>query len=269
MSVTKPKKAENKNDMKPVFKNELSETKTSTDHITGVERSPSLFPLDKDRMPKPDKNEYIAFIKDSRHFSLIKNLHLADLITLCNGFSGFYSIILCLRYMLTHVTKYLYFAQLLIIFGLFFDYFDGRVARIRNKSSLMGQELDSLADLISFGVAPAILAFSIGFQTTVDVLFLSFWMLCGLTRLARYNVCAQNMPKDSSGKIKHYEGMPIPTNFLLVILMSFFIFKSWTYKNLPGGLLFKNTLLEFHSLTIIFFLQGCSQILKSLKIKKI
>ena len=67
----------------------------------------------------------------------------------------------------------------------------------------MGQELDSLADLISFGVSPATIAFAIGFQTTVDVLMLTFWVLCGLSRLARFNISAANIPKDAHGKSQY------------------------------------------------------------------
>lgn len=102
-------------------------------------------------------------------------------------------------------------AHFFICLGLFFDFFDGRVARLRNKSSLMGQELDSLADLISFSVSPAIIAFAIGFQTTVDVLILTFWVLCGLTRLARFNISANMIPKDKTGKSQYFEGLPVPS----------------------------------------------------------
>ena len=73
----------------------------------------------------------------------------------------------------------------------------------------MGQELDSLADLVSFGVSPATIAFAIGFRTTVDVLFLAFWVLCGLTRLARFNISVNNIPKDKHGKSQYFEGLPI------------------------------------------------------------
>ena len=210
-----------------------------------LRRSSSLFSLSsKDDLPKPDSKEYLKFIDDNRHFSVIRNLHMADFITLLNGFSGFYSIISCLRYTLTGQTHYVQRAHFFILLGLFFDFFDGRVARLRNKSSLMGQELDSLADLVSFGVSPATIAFAIGFRTTVDVLFLAFWVLCGLTRL------------------------PIPTNLFWVGFMALLVYKDWIHDNLPFGIVFQDTLFEFHLVTIGFVLQGCAEISKSLKIPK-
>ena len=151
-----------------------------------------------------------------------------------------------------------------ILLGLFLI-FDGRVARLRNKSSLMGQELDSLADLVSFGVSPATIAFAIGFRTTVDVLFLAFWVLCGLTRLARFNISVNNIPKDKHGKSQYFEGLPIPTNLFWVGFMALLVYKDWIHDNLPFGIVFQDTLFEFHLVTIGFVLQGCAEISKSLK----
>ncbi len=234
-----------------------------------LRRSSSLFSLSsKDDLPKPDSKEYLKFIDDNRHFSMIRNLHMADFITLLNGFSGFYSIISCLRYTLTGQTHYVQRAHFFILLGLFFDFFDGRVARLRNKSSLMGQELDSLADLVSFGVSPATIAFAIGFRTTVDVLFLAFWVLCGLTRLARFNISVNNIPKDKHGKSQYFEGLPIPTNLFWVGFMALLVYKDWIHDNLPFGIVFQDTLFEFHLVTIGFVLQGCAEISKSLKIPK-
>lgn len=234
-----------------------------------LRRSSSLFSLSsKDELPKPDKTEYVAFIEDNRHFSMVRNLHMADFITLLNGFSGFYSIISCLRFTLTGQTHYVQRAHFFICLGLFFDFFDGRVARMRNKSSLMGQELDSLADLVSFGVSPATIAFAIGFQSTVDVLFLTFWVLCGLTRLARFNISTDNIPKDKTGKSQYFEGLPIPSNLFWVAFMAFLVYKDWILTNLPGGIFFEGTPFEFHTICICFVLQGCAEISKSLHIPK-
>lgn len=234
-----------------------------------IRRSSSLFSLSsKDMLPKPDEREYKAFITDARHFSLIRNLHMADFITLLNGFSGFYSIISCLRFTLTGKSHYVQRAHFFICLGLFFDFFDGRVARLRNKSSLMGQELDSLADLISFGVSPATIAFAIGFQSTIDVLMLTFWVLCGLTRLARFNITANKIPKDEHGKSQYFEGFPIPTNLFWVFLMALLVYKGWILDNLPGGKAFEGTFFEFHVFALGFVVQGCGEISKSLKIPK-
>jgi hypothetical protein len=80
---------------------------------------------------------------------LLRAYHLADFITLMNGFCGVMSIMSSMRYCLTPShTRNLWAALALMPLGLFFDFFDGKVARWRKKSSLMGQELDSLADLV-------------------------------------------------------------------------------------------------------------------------
>lgn len=234
-----------------------------------IRRSSSLFSLTSlQDLPRPDEVEYQKFLNDERHFSLVRNLHMADFITLLNGFSGFYSIISCLRFALTGKTHYVQRAHFFICLGLFFDFFDGRVARLRNKSSLMGQELDSLADLISFSVSPAIIAFAIGFRSTFDVLILSFWVLCGLTRLARFNVSTNNIPKDDTGKSKYFEGLPVPSNLVWVAFMAYLVYKDYILDNLPGRILFEGTFAEFHVVTVGFFFQGCAEISKSLKIPK-
>jgi len=235
-----------------------------------IRRSSSLFSLDLDSTPldPPDDEDIKKFTSDEIHFSLIRNLHMADFITLLNGFCGFYSIVSCLRFTLTGLPHYVQRAHFFIGLGLFFDFFDGRVARIRQKSSLLGQELDSLADLISFGVAPASIAFAIGFQSTIDVLILSFFVLCGLTRLARFNVTVTTIPKDLTGKSKFFEGLPIPTSLFMVALMAFWVHKDWTNGNLPIGLLFEGKFFEFHPVVLIFGIHGCALISKSLKIPK-
>lgn len=235
-----------------------------------IRRSSLLFSLlsNQEPLPRPEPKDYQNFLGDSRHFSLIRNLHMADFITLLNGFSGFYSIISCLRYALTGKTHYIQRAHFFICLGLFFDFFDGRVARLRNKASLMGQELDSLADLISFSVSPAIIAFAIGFRSTVDVLLLSFWVLCGLTRLARFNISTNNIPKDSKGKLQYFEGLPVPSNLVWVFFMSVLVYTDRILDKLPGGLAFAGTFAEFHVVGLGFVLQGCAEISKSLHIPK-
>jgi CDP-diacylglycerol--serine O-phosphatidyltransferase len=106
--------------------------------------------------PKPQNEDHklAALVHDDRHFSMVRALHLADLITELNGFCGAMSIFSSLRYCLgdSQDLTQLYLAMLFVPFGLFFDFMDGKVARWRKKSSLMGQELDSLADLVCMPV---------------------------------------------------------------------------------------------------------------------
>lgn len=133
----------------------------------------------------------------------------------------------------------------------------------------MGQELDSLADLISFGVAPASIAFSIGAKSTIDTVLLTIFVLCGLSRLARFNVTVANIPKDKSGKSKYFEGTPIPTTLALVGMMAYWVSKGYINDQLPLGVLFAGTALEVHVATFIFTLSGSAMISKSLKLPKL
>src|SRR5258706_2193209 len=81
-----------------------------------------------------------------------------------------------------------YLSVALLLAALSFDILDGRVARRRNQHSLFGQELDSLADTVSFGVAPAALAYGLGLRDELDVFILVFFVACGIIRLTLYNV---------------------------------------------------------------------------------
>ncbi|KAA8894108.1 hypothetical protein FN846DRAFT_975775 [Sphaerosporella brunnea] len=217
-----------------------------------------------------EETKLVALAHDDRHFSMLRALHLADLITELNGFCGAMSIFSSLRYCLGDASDLtnLYLAMVFVPFGLFFDFMDGKVARWRKKSSLMGQELDSLADLISFGMAPASCAFALGFRTFLDTVLLSFFVLCGLSRLARFNVTVQTLPKDETGKSKYFEGTPIPTTLSIVFLMAYWASKGWILEQIPGGTLGEG-LWEFHPAVLIFCVSGCAMVSKSIKIPKI
>ncbi|MCJ1452745.1 CDP-diacylglycerol-serine O-phosphatidyltransferase [Mycoblastus sanguinarius] len=212
---------------------------------------------------------------DTGHFSMIRALHLADLITELNGFCGFMSILSSMRYCLGPPDAYsnIYAALAFMPFGLFFDFMDGKVARWRGKSSLMGQELDSLADLISFGVAPASCAFALGLRTPLDTLLLSFFVLCGLTRLARFNVTVSSLPKDSTGKSKYFEGTPIPTSLGIVAAMAWCVWmgKVEGGEGPIGGLMGTEAfggILEMHPIVGVFVGWGCAMVSKSIHIPK-
>jgi len=160
--------------------------------------------------------------------------------------------------------------------GLFFDFLDGRVARWRQKSSVMGAELDSLADLISFGVAPACVAFTIGLRTPVDHLCLCFFALCGLTRLARFNVTANTkvedggVPHDKHGKALYFEGTPIPSSLGIVAVMAFWAINGWVEsdKGVPLGVWGVGEWWEVHPVVAIFVLHGCAMVSKTLHVPK-
>ncbi|KAK5795998.1 hypothetical protein VI817_005283 [Penicillium citrinum] len=180
------------------------------------------------------------------------------------------SVFSSMRYCLGDASDYgaLWAALAFMPFGLFFDFMDGKIARWRKKSSLMGQELDSLADLVSFGLAPAAAAFALGIRTPLDHVLLTFFVLCGLTRLARFNVTVAVLPKDKSGKSKYFEGTPIPTTLGIVGLMAYWVNQSWTHEKIPFGLVAEGTIFEFHPVALMFVLHGCLMVSKTIHIPK-
>ena len=180
------------------------------------------------------------------------------------------SIFSSLRYCLGPPTDHsnLWAALAFMPFGLFFDFMDGKVARWRGKSSLMGQELDSLADLISFGASPAVAAFALGMRTTLDHLLLAYFALCGLLRLARFNVSADNVPHDANGKALYFEGTPIPTSLGIAALMAFWVRRGWVLDELPLGTWGEGSVWEFHPVALIFVLHGCAMLSKTLHVPK-
>jgi CDP-diacylglycerol---serine O-phosphatidyltransferase len=141
---------------------------------------------------------------------------LPNLFTVTSIFCGFFALTLCAG---EASPSQLYTAALAIFFAMFFDAFDGRVARLTKTQSDFGVELDSLADVISFGVAPAMLVYKwalapLGFLG----IFLSFaYAACGALRLARFNVLAQRSPH--SGASRFFVGLPIPLAAGMIVSM--------------------------------------------------
>jgi CDP-diacylglycerol--serine O-phosphatidyltransferase len=152
-------------------------------------------------------------------FSMIREFHLADWFTLGNAFCGVGALFSVMSYLQTRDVLHLYFACTLIPVALVFDVLDGRIARWRQRSSAMGRELDSLADVISFGVAPAAIAYGCGMQGLYDRVVLVFFVACGVSRLARYNVTAEKL-SEGGDKVKYFEGTPIPTSLVLVMVLA-------------------------------------------------
>jgi len=153
-----------------------------------------------------------------------------------NGVCGSFSVFSSARYLITNDIDYLWTALAFPLAGLMFDALDGKVARWRNSSSLLGQELDSLADLISFGVAPALLAFVCGLRTYLDTVVLTGFICCGLARLARFNATVALVPKEK-GKAKYFEGLPIPSSLGLVAVLAWWTKNGWIegQQGLPWG----------------------------------
>lgn len=122
---------------------------------------------------------------------------------------------------------------------------------------------------ISFGVAPAACAFSLGMQTPLDQLLLTCFVLAGLARLARFNVTTGNVPKDANGKAKYFEGLPIPTSLSIAALMAFWASRGWIQHDLPLGTLGKGSIFEVHSAVGLFLGHACCMLSKTLHIPKL
>src|SRR5258705_4394442 len=169
-----------------------------------------------------------------RHFSMIRGFHLADFLTLGNAACGTAAVFFAMLYMASHSTAHFFAAAAMAPLAFIFDVFDGKVARSRQQHSALGRELDSLADVISFGVAPAALAFAAGMQGGWDAVILLYFVCCGVSRLARYNVTAESLP-GQSGKGKDFEGTPIPTSVVIVAVLAYFAWDARLGDELWGG----------------------------------
>lgn len=196
---------------------------------------------------------------------MIRGFHLADWLTLSNAFCGVGALFSVMTYLQTGDVTHLYLACGLIPAALFFDIMDGRVARWRQKSSAMGRELDSLADVISFGVAPAVIAYGCGMQGLFDRIVLLFFVMCGVSRLARYNVTAEQL-SDGSDKVKYFEGTPIPTSIVLVGVLAAAISQGALGAHMWFGVIPIGEF-QLHPLVLMFALSG-SLMISRLRIPK-
>ncbi len=162
---------------------------------------------------------------DRQRGKLRKGMYiLPSLFTTANIAAGFYAILQTV-YGTTGEAWHMDFAAKAIGFAVLFDGLDGRIARMTNTASDFGRELDSLADVITFGVAPALLAWMWGFRLLPDVIAPDLgvkikdlgsiacfaFLMAGASRLARFNIARNPQPSNPGrpGK-KYFVGMPIP-----------------------------------------------------------
>jgi CDP-diacylglycerol--serine O-phosphatidyltransferase len=201
-----------------------------------------------------------------QRFSMLRTFALADVLTLANGFCGAGSILALMQHIATGVRGWLWVAIVLLPVALFFDFADGRVARWRHRSSPLGADLDSLADVISFGMAPAALGFAVGLRSSLDVAVLLYFVACGISRLARFNVTAATM-SDESGKVSHFEGTPIPTSVLIVGMWAYLVSIDRTGASMLFGAWDWGPV-ALHPLSLIYFLSG-SLMISTFRIPKL
>jgi CDP-diacylglycerol--serine O-phosphatidyltransferase len=152
---------------------------------------------------------------------MLRSYTAADVLTIGNASCGTVAIFLCLDYVATAVPTFLWVAFVLLPLALVFDVLDGYVARSqKHRQSFLGGDLDSLADVISFGVAPAVLGFTLGMRGVWDGACLTYFVVCGVSRLARFNATAASLTDSSTGKVKYFEGTPITVSVLIVLLLA-------------------------------------------------
>jgi CDP-diacylglycerol--serine O-phosphatidyltransferase len=199
-----------------------------------------------------------------RRFSMIRDFHLADWFTLGNAFCGTGAVFAALRFMQDRRQGDLLLGMGLIPIAFVFDALDGRIARSRHTSSVLGRELDSLSDVISFGVAPAVLAYACGMQGGWDWLILSYFVCCGVSRLARYNVTAESLTGDE-GKVSHFEGTPIPTSLALVVVLAVATWQDRIGASLWFGVVDLGW--QLHPLVLLFAVSG-SLMISTIRVPK-
>ena len=136
--------------------------------------------------------------------NVLKQIKLADAATLMNASCGLLSIFYSIN------SQFLT-ASIFILGAVLLDFLDGFIAKALKETTELGKELDSLADIISFGIAPAVFGFMLVEKSVVFILVLIVFVLCGILRLARFNVT----------KLEHFEGMPVTINGIIFPLIYF------------------------------------------------
>ena len=163
-----------------------------------------------------------------KHFSMIRGFHLADFLTLGNAACGAAGVFLAMVYLQT-----------------------GDAAHL----------------LIAAALAPAALGFAAGMNGGWDWVVLIYFVCCGVSRLARYNVTAADL-SDDSGKVGFFEGTPIPTSIVLVLVLAYAASQKATGAALPGGAWTLGSW-ELHPFVGLFALSGTLMISKTLRIPKL
>lgn len=201
-----------------------------------------------------------------RHFSMLRGFHLADWFTLANGLCGTWAVFASMRYLQHGNPVELMLGMSLIPLAFVFDALDGRIARWRKVASTLGRELDSLADVISFGIAPAAIGYACGMQGGWDWLILGYFVGCGVSRLARYNVTAEQLAGEE-GKVTYFEGTPIPTSMFIVLGLAVL-----AWQGLVGDALWLGEWQlgpwQLHPLSLVYALSGTLMISRTLRIPK-
>jgi CDP-diacylglycerol--serine O-phosphatidyltransferase len=198
---------------------------------------------------------------------MLRSYTPADGLTLANASCGTISIFLCLAYIGDGRNAQLWAAFVLPWAALVFDVMDGYVARLHpRRQSVIGGDLDSLADIVSFGVAPAVLGYTLGLRGLWDVVCLTWFVCCGISRLARFNATAAALTNAETGKVRYFEGTPIPTSVLIILGLAWLYRQSLTGPDLWLGS-WEIADKVFHPLSAVYVVSG-SLMISTIKIPK-
>ncbi|MEO8678807.1 MAG: CDP-diacylglycerol--serine O-phosphatidyltransferase [Vicinamibacterales bacterium] len=199
---------------------------------------------------------------------MLRSYTWADVLTIGNASCGTIAIFLCLDYLASGNRRFLWTAFFLLPAALVCDVLDGYVARLdKKRQSILGADLDSLADVISFGVAPAVLGFTLGLRGGWDMLILTYFVVCGVSRLARFNVTSAELADAATGKVKYFEGTPIPTSIAIVLMLGVAQYLGRIDDELWFGA-WKIGPALLHPLSLVYGASGSAMISATLKIPK-
>ncbi len=200
--------------------------------------------------------------------SMLRSYTWADLLTIGNASCGTISIFLCLDYIATGNRRFFWAAFFLLPAALVCDVLDGYVARLnKRRQSVLGADLDSLADIISFGVAPAVLGFTLGLRGGWDMVVLTYFVVCGVSRLARFNVTSSALADEVTGKVKYFEGTPIPTSIVIVLVLGLAQYLGRVDDRLWFGAVQLGPAL-LHPLALLYAASGSAMISATLRVPK-
>ena len=200
--------------------------------------------------------------------SMLRSYTAADILTLANASCGTLSLFACLSYIADDRSREVWAAFVLPVFALIFDALDGYVARRdARRQSRLGADLDSLSDVISFGVAPAVLGFTLGLRGGWDMLCLTYFVVCGVSRLARFNVTSEALSDAATGKVKYFEGTPIPTSIVIVMMLGAAVALGRIDERLWFGAVRIGPAL-LHPLALVYVASGSAMISATLRIPK-
>jgi CDP-diacylglycerol--serine O-phosphatidyltransferase len=202
---------------------------------------------------------------------------IPSLLTTANIFCGFFSVMESLagvRWLslgdVGAATSHFDRAAITIGFAWLFDFLDGRVARMTRATSEFGLELDSIADVLSFGIAPALLAYTWGYGQMPELHKLAWgasfvYVICGSLRLARFNVQARQPkpnlpPKNPKIDKKAFVGMPIPAGAVVIAAIAHFAPTPFSYSTgirlsaFGGAIVLDNRFFSITLLVLVVFL---------------